>query len=554
MARSPSESTLISTNANPLACPVSRSVTMLTRSTAPYDSNIERSESSVVPKLRFPTKIFFKLFVSLLNLQRLIGQDRTKAVRPDNVGKCVNRQNCQIPIQDTTESDQVLFIIILPFSGGYGQRAGSSSRDAKIAPVCGIAGIVHSRIGPGEMTQALSRMSEALKHRGPDDSAECLYPSMNAGLASRRLALVDLSTGRQPIGNEDESIHLVANGEIYNHRELRKELEQRGHRFRTCTDIEVVLHLYEEYGADCFGRLNGMFGLAILDCRRRLLILARDRSGMKPLYYASTRSGFIFASEPGALLASGLTERAPDWDGLDIYLAIGYTPAPRTCFREIRKLKAGHYSCVGEMGVHDEAYWNLRYSDAMPRRDEQEYAEELERLLRQAVRSHIDADVPVGAFVSGGWDSSLVGLMASQSSPSRLKTFSIVFPEHPEIDEGRYSRELARHASSEHHEIEFRGSNIPDVLPSAMRHMGEPCLASPCVLFYMLSSLAASSVKAVIGGEGSDEQFAGYECTGENRSLLLVAPGLAAQAVSEAVAEYETSAMGPFMASAGGQG
>ena len=377
--------------------------------------------------------------------------------------------------------------------------------------VCGIAGISDFRIPPEDAARALARMSDALAHRGPDDSGLCLYPAAGAGLAVRRLALVDLITGGQPIVNEDETLSLVTNGEIYNHRELRRELEQRGHRFRTSTDVEVILHLYEDLGTNCFQRLNGMFAAAILDNRTGTVVLVRDRCGMKPLYYAETRAGFLFASEPGAILASQLLERAPDWEGLDIYLAVGYTPAPRTCFRGLRKLKAGHCLTVERGVVHEETYWSLAYRKSAPRPDEREYAEELERVLRAAVASHMDADVPIGAFVSGGWDSSLVGLMAAEASSARLKTFSIVFPEYPEIDEAPYARLLSKHAGTEHHEVEFRAAEIPRILPLAVRHLGEPCLASPCVLFYQLSALAASSVKAVVGGEGSDEQFAGYD-------------------------------------------
>jgi asparagine synthase (glutamine-hydrolysing) len=376
--------------------------------------------------------------------------------------------------------------------------------------VCGIAGIAYTRLAEDDARAALGRMSDALKHRGPDDSALCLYPAAHAGFAFRRLALVDLVTGNQPITNEDETLHLVVNGEIYNHRELRRELESTGHRFRTSTDIEVILHLYEEHGTSGFRRLNGMFGLAILDARSGRLVLARDRSGMKPLYYASTPSGFVFASEPRALFASSLVEKAPDWDALDTYLAVGYTPAPRTCFQGVRKLKAGHCLLLEDHAIREETYWSLQYQKGGPRSDEREYAEELERLLRAAVRSHLDADVPVGAFVSGGWDSSLVGLMAAQTVSPRLKTFSIVFPDHPAADESPYSRLFAARAATDHHEIEFRAEDIPRILPAVARHLGEPCLASPCLLLYQLSSLAASSVKAVVGGEGSDEQFAGY--------------------------------------------
>lgn len=379
--------------------------------------------------------------------------------------------------------------------------------------MCGIAGVVHLCAGAVDIRDALARMSESLRHRGPDDSSTLALPELGAGLAFRRLALVDLVTGRQPIANEDETIYLVANAEIYNHQDLRRELVERGHRFRTRTDVEVILHLYEELGVDCLARLNGMFGLAILDLRSRRLVLARDRAGMKPLYYADTESGFLFASEPGALLASGMLSAAPDWAGLDSYLAVGYTPAPRTCFQGVRKVKAGAYLVVEENATKERSFWRLRFQSPASShpKDERDLAAELEELLRKAVATHLAADVPVGAFVSGGWDSSLVAAMAAKVSPGRLQTFSIVFPDHPALDEGRFARLLASQIGSEHHEISLNASDIPAILPKAVRRLGEPCLASPALLFYQLSSLAASRVKAVVGGEGSDELFAGYD-------------------------------------------
>ncbi len=323
--------------------------------------------------------------------------------------------------------------------------------------------------------------------------------------------IIDLTTGAQPIANEDESILLVCNGEIYNHRELRAGLESRGHRFRTRTDVEVALHLYEDLGEGCLDPLNGMFGIAILDLRQGRLLLARDRAGMKPLYTASTAQGFLFASEPRALLSSGLVEPSPDWAGIDTYLAVGYTPAPRTCYRGIEKLPAGHYLVIDRNGVRRQSYWKLRYRSDGPRRPDSEYAGELRQLLDAAVRTHLDADVELGAWVSGGWDSSLVAALAARQASRPLKTFSIVFPDHPDVDEGRYARALTASIGSDHHEIEFRAEDVPRLFSTAVCRLGEPCLASPCLLLYALSSLAAQSVKAVVSGEGSDELFAGYE-------------------------------------------
>jgi len=375
--------------------------------------------------------------------------------------------------------------------------------------MCGIAGIADSRLSPEQCAGALDRMKEALYHRGPDEVSSVVFPGLRAGLACCRLAIVDLVTGSQPISSEDGAVHVVCNGEIYNHRELRRLLERKGHRFRSSTDVEVIAHLYEEYATDCLAHLHGMFGLAILDGRRRRLVLARDRCGMKPLFHAVTPHGFLFASEPGALLATGLLPVEPDWAGLDTGLAAGFIPAPRSAFRGIEKLKGGDFLVVDEGQVRKGTYWRLRYRDE-PRRSEREYAEEFESRLEDAVKSHLAADVPVGIFISGGWDSSLVAWKAARAYPGRLKTFSIVFPEHPRMDERPYSRRMAEFIGSEHHEVEFHASAIPQLLPKVARHLGEPCLTAPALLFYQLSSLASTSVKTVVGGEGSDELFAGY--------------------------------------------
>jgi len=376
--------------------------------------------------------------------------------------------------------------------------------------MCGIAGIFHSSLDEESLRLLLARMNDSLIHRGPDEGAVYFSAQGQSGLASRRLSIVDLPTGSQPIPNEDESVLLVCNGEIYNHRELRTELESRGHRFRTRTDVEVILHLYEDLAEGCLSRLNGMFAIALLDRAQDRLLLARDRPGMKPLYTAASNQGFLFASEPRALLASGLVEPEADWAGIDSYLTFGYTPAPRTCYRGIEKLPAGYSMLVDRSGIRTGAYWRLRYRLAEPRRSDADYAGELRDLLDTAVRTHLDADVEVGAFVSGGWDSSLIAILAARQRSRPLKTFSIVFPENPEIDERPYSRTLAASIGSEHHEIEFRAGDVPRTFPACITHLGEPCLAAPFQLLYALSSLAAGSVKAVVSGEGSDELFAGY--------------------------------------------
>lgn len=376
--------------------------------------------------------------------------------------------------------------------------------------MCGIAGICESGLPAEEVAQRLRKMMDAQLHRGPDESGIKLFPQARAAIGCQRLSLVDIENGQQPMSNEGETVFVVFNGEIYNHTSLRNELEKKGHRFRSRSDTEVIIHLYEEYGDACLEMLNGMFGLAIFDARTRRLLLGRDRSGMKPLYYAQNPHGFLFASEIKALLASGLVTTAPDAEAIDTFLSVGWVPAPRTGFRGIEKLPPGGFLVIEGSRVQRGTFWQPRFLPESEGRKDREHAEELEQRLRSAVTSHLAADVPVGCFISGGWDSSLIAAIAAQQSNSRLKTFSIVFPDHPKCDESRYSRQLVSYLDSEHHEIEFRDAQIPDLLPRTIRSLEEPNAATPSMLIYQLTSLAAASVKTVMSGEGSDELFAGY--------------------------------------------
>jgi asparagine synthase (glutamine-hydrolysing) len=376
--------------------------------------------------------------------------------------------------------------------------------------MCGIAGIFESEVAPSELPPLLERMADSMLHRGPDDRGIAAFPDLRAGLACRRLSIVDLVTGHQPIAGEDGNVVVVMNGEIYNHRELRAELESRGHRFRSSSDTETVVHLYEDEGLECLARLNGMFGLAILDVRARRLVLARDAAGMKTLYWTRTPSGFLFASEVKALLASRLFAAQPDWEALDSYLAFAYVPAPMSCFRGVEKVPAGEYVILEEGHASRGVFWRPRFEPAGAPQNDQEYAAELEVRLRAAVKTHLDADVPVGAFVSGGWDSSLVAALAAEISPRPLRTFSLVFPEDPDLDESHFSRQLATHLGTEHQEVEFRAADVPATLACAIGHLEEPCTTAPALLDFRLASVAGRVVKSVVGGEGSDELFAGY--------------------------------------------
>lgn len=377
--------------------------------------------------------------------------------------------------------------------------------------MCGIAGIFDSRLPPDELERTLAAMAGSMLHRGPDQGAVRVFPQLAGGLAVRRLAFVDLAGGDQPIGNEDGSVVALLNGEIYNHRALRRELEADGHRFATRCDTEVVAHLYERYGDGFLARLEGMFALAVFDLGRRRLLVARDGPGMKPLYHARTAGGFAFASEARALFASGLVRPRPALPALDVYLGTGFVPAPRTAFEGVERLPAGCFAVIDASGVRQEPFGRFRFGRDEPPLADVEYVDELERRLEAAVASHLAADVPIGSYLSGGWDSSLVTAFAARRLGSRLETFSIVFPDDPGVDESRHSRQVAAWLGTDHHEIEYRSSMLPDLLPRLVRQLEEPIAASPVALADVLASLAAGHVKGVVGGEGADELFGGYQ-------------------------------------------
>lgn len=353
-------------------------------------------------------------------------------------------------------------------------------------------------------------MNAAQVHRGPDDSGVILEPALGAGLAVRRLSIVDIEHGRQPVANEDASIHAALNGEIYNHASLREELSSKGHKFSSRCDSEVIVHAYEEWGEDFLDRLHGMFALAVLDTRSGGLLLARDGPGMKPLYVAETPRGLVFASEVKAILATGWISPQADPEGIDIYLGMGFVPAPRTMFRGIRRLRAGCYVVATQNAVREGTFWQFRYENGAAPKSDEEHVDEFETVFRAAVRSHLAADVPVGALLSGGWDSSLTTAFAVREAGARMKTFSAVFPDSPEVDESRYARLVAQHLGSEHHEIEFRGDDLPALLPRICRHVEQPLTTAPAGVNYQIAALASRHVKTVAGGEGADELFGGY--------------------------------------------
>jgi asparagine synthase (glutamine-hydrolysing) len=368
--------------------------------------------------------------------------------------------------------------------------------------VCGICGIVSSN-GPADPDR-LAAMSAKLVHRGPDSDG--IFAEGQAALAARRLAIIDLETGDQPIANEDSTIHVVQNGELYNYRELRTELERAGHRFRTHGDTEVLVHLYEQEGLEFARRLRGMFAAALWDAPRRRLVLARDRYGIKPLYYRADSSGGLdFASELRALPRGEI-----DLDALEAFLAFNSIPAPLTIFRDARKLPPGHLLVweAGETRVERFARPAPAALDDLRDDDEAELIEELRARLRDSVRAHLVSDVPVGVLLSGGIDSSALTALAAQESLEPVRTFSIGFEERS-FDELGDARLVAERYGTQHRELVLR----PDaalLLPALAQAFDEPFADSSALPTYLVSQLAAQDVKVALSGEGGDELFGGY--------------------------------------------
>jgi asparagine synthase (glutamine-hydrolysing) len=355
--------------------------------------------------------------------------------------------------------------------------------------------------------QALARrMCDAIRHRGPDDEGVHVEPGVTLGM--RRLSIIDLTTGHQPIGNEDGSIWIVFNGEIYNYRALREELAARGHRFSTAGDTETIVHAYEEWGEGAFPRLRGMFGLALWDRRSRTCILARDRAGIKPLYFCESGGRLVFGSEIKAILASGLVERAIDLEAFDHYLSFLYTPRDRSIFAGIRKLPPGHLLTWREGRVALRPYWQRPAVESF-HGTEAEASDQLRAVLADAVRAHLVSDVPLGAFLSGGIDSSLVvGLMAA-AADRPVKTFSIGFDE-PAFDELEHARRVATHFGTDHHELVVRPDALA-ILDALIEHFDEPFGDSSAVPTWYVCEMARRHVTVVLSGDGGDELFGGYD-------------------------------------------
>jgi asparagine synthase (glutamine-hydrolysing) len=376
--------------------------------------------------------------------------------------------------------------------------------------MCGIAGYADRPNAPAPADEAgavlVGRMCHVIRHRGPDDQGIHVEPG--AGIGMRRLSIIDLATGHQPIANEDETTWIVFNGEIYNYRDLREELLGRGHRFSTTSDTEVIVHAYEEWGRDAFSRLRGMFGLALWDRVRRTLWLARDRLGIKPLYYTTGGGRLYFASELKSLIAAGAVRREIDRAALEHYLAFLYTPPDRAIFPGVSKLPPGHALEWRDGEAHVFRYWTPPAEEKSPRSDE-DAIEILHDRLRDAVRSHLVSDVPLGAFLSGGLDSSLVvGLMA-EVSDRPVRTFSIGFDE-PEYDELDAAGVVARHFGTDHHELVVRPDAL-QIVERLVEHFDEPFADASAIPTWYVSELARRHVTVVLSGDGGDELFGGYD-------------------------------------------
>ncbi|KXK07296.1 MAG: asparagine synthase [Acidobacteria bacterium OLB17] len=372
--------------------------------------------------------------------------------------------------------------------------------------MCGITGFVNNSAEAADRGM-LEAMNRAIIHRGPDEDG--FYVKENVGLAMRRLSIIDLAGGQQPIRNADGTKWIVFNGEIYNYRELRREMEERGHKFYTNSDTEAIVHLYDEFGPDCLDHLRGMFAIAIWDERERSLFLARDRVGKKPLLYSHRPNGdLIFGSEFAALLAHPAITREVDPAAIDSYLSFLCVPAPQTAFKGIRKLEPGHWLRWKDGRVETHRYWLPDFSKKI-KISEEEAIEETTRILREATRMRMISEVPLGAFLSGGVDSSTVVALMAEESSTPVKTFSIGF-EDQDFSELKYAKKVAEHIGAEHHEFIVR-PDAADVIPLLVEHYGEPYADSSALPTYYVARETRKHVTVALNGDGGDESFAGYE-------------------------------------------
>jgi asparagine synthase (glutamine-hydrolysing) len=387
--------------------------------------------------------------------------------------------------------------------------------------MCGICGIVNLIESDPVDRMTIKRMTDALAHRGPDD--EGYFVKGQAGLGHRRLSIIDLSGGRQPMCNEDRSAAIVFNGEIYNYRDLAAVLTSAGHTFKTRSDTETILHAYEEYGDDCVQQFRGMFGFAIWDQRKRRLLLARDRLGVKPIYYYRNGRFLAFASEIKALLEIPSIPREVDPEALDLYLSLRYVPGPRTMFKNIFRLQPGHVLVADGGGVRTTKYWDIDYPD-QERRSPEYLLERFRELLDESVRLRLLAEVPLGVFLSGGLDSSaILATMSGVAGGERVKTFSVGYQasgaEEESANEFEYARLAAGAFASDHHEYRLNATDFAEFVPEMVRYLDEPLADPSCIPLYFISKLASQHITVVLSGEGADEILAGYGIYGRMLAL-----------------------------------
>lgn len=372
--------------------------------------------------------------------------------------------------------------------------------------MCGIVGFINSNSRQVNR-EILEKMNRCIIHRGPDEDG--FFIKENVALAMRRLAIIDLKGGQQPIFNEDKTKAIVFNGEIYNFQELKADLEKRGHKFYTNCDTEVIVHLYDEYGADCVQHLRGMFAFAIWDETDKSLFIARDRVGKKPFLYSFRPNGdLIFGSEFTALLAHPDISREVDFEAIDSYLSYLCVPAPQTAFKEIRKLEPAHWMRWKDGKIETKRYWLPDFSKKI-KISEEEAIEETTRIVREATKMRLISEVPLGAFLSGGVDSSMIVALMAQESSQPVKTFSIGFEEQ-DFSELKYAKKVAEHVGAEYHEFIVKPDAL-EVLPTLVEHYGEPYADSSAIPTYYVAKETRKFVTVALNGDGGDESFAGYE-------------------------------------------
>jgi asparagine synthase (glutamine-hydrolysing) len=378
--------------------------------------------------------------------------------------------------------------------------------------MCGIAGFLDPQSPTSNSCDLLDRMLGAIAHRGPDDQGRLIDRELQMGM--RRLSIIDLADGHQPIFDESGRYAVIFNGEIYNYRELRKDLLARGHVLKTYSDTEVIVHLYEDFGPNCLEYLRGMFAIAVWDSHTRTLFLARDRLGEKPLYYTQPTGLFIFASEIKSLLQHPAVTASPNLQAISYYLSLKYTPAPHTMFAGINSLPPGHYLIASSDGISIKQYWDIPFSDSEDVRSntkrDGEYADELLSLLRESVHLRLRSDVPFGAFLSGGLDSSTIVALMAQELKEPVNTFSVGFDGAGSNDELPYANLVAEQFGCKHHALKITSDDFLRYADTVLWHLDQPIADQATIATFLVSKLASQHVKMVLTGEGGDELFAGY--------------------------------------------